>query len=455
MTRALADITRMVGVVTPHTGFPTVDQMHAFTQEVKHEHAAVADVDVIGNSRGGDPIHSISIGNGSRHAVVIGNVHPNEPIGLLTIQHLVVQLCTDAGLVKELDTTWHFVPCVDPDGTRLNEGWYGGPLTRSNVARNFYRPPHEEQPEWTFPVEVAGRVIGEPLPETRAIMELIDQTHPSLVSSLHNADFGGAFYYVSGGDEEYWAGLTGLLDLAGIPLAGGLPDMPGARRLAEAVYQRSTFDEFYDAMAAGSPDAEPTLSGGSPADYAAKYGAADLVLELPIWTDPRGIDHTPGTRSLAELLRAAADDYRRSAELLWGVLDSVRGQVPRDSPFYRALSRSIRGNAQIFDAKAAGAETGEDRVATRAEEFMEVSWPEVMKLRAGGMVLRLLDEAAAAGAGRAVERERDALVLEFDSWCDQVERERPGSLVPLDKLVNAQAGSLLLAATRLRDGRPV
>ncbi len=48
--------------------------------------------------------------------------------------------CEDAELRDGYDYTWHLIGCVDPDGTRLNEGWFAGPFTPRNYARHFYRP---------------------------------------------------------------------------------------------------------------------------------------------------------------------------------------------------------------------------------------------------------------------------------------------------------------------------
>lgn len=48
--------------------------------------------------------------------------------------------------------TWHLLPCVDPDRTRLNEGWFAGPFTMREYAKYYHRSTVAEQVKWTFPI---------------------------------------------------------------------------------------------------------------------------------------------------------------------------------------------------------------------------------------------------------------------------------------------------------------
>ena len=51
---------------------------------------------------------------------------------------------------ESLGYTWYLVKCIDPDGTRLNEGWFKGPFSIENLARHYYRPPAYQQVAWTL-----------------------------------------------------------------------------------------------------------------------------------------------------------------------------------------------------------------------------------------------------------------------------------------------------------------
>lgn len=453
------DVTRVLTSVGPVTSFPTVDAMHDFTASLAHRHPDTVGSRVIGRSRGGEPITALTIGSGTFDIVVVGNPHPNEPIGLATVRHLGELLATDHDLRDRIGATWHLVPVVDPDGARLNEGWFDGPRTRDDVARNFYRPPIEEQVEWTFPARWRDREFGDPIPETRALMALIDETRPALIASLHNGDFGGGYFYLGEANHaadapEYWATLTGLLGEVGIPLHQGEPDAPGARELAPAVFVLPAITAMLDIVEASGADPAAMMGGGSTADYSARYGTKVLVSELPLWQDARMEDGSPSGRTLGEVLRAGAAGLAETRDVLRGVLERLDGKLTGPSPFRtaverfpRALELSVRG--KLATAVADGA----DRSATVAEAFMEEQvWPDTLRLRAGGMLLRLLD---AESADPAVAAERTRFAPVFDDWCAAIRKDAPGHLIPIADLVGVQAAAVVATAVRIRDGLPV
>ncbi len=87
---------------------------------------------------------------------------------------------------------------IDPDGTRLNEGWFSGPFTIHHYAKHYYRPAVEEQVEWTFPIVHKKYSWHTPSNETHeALMNAIQIVQPDFVYGLHNSGFGGMYYYIS------------------------------------------------------------------------------------------------------------------------------------------------------------------------------------------------------------------------------------------------------------------
>ena len=78
-----------------------------------------------------------------------------------------------------------------------------------------------------------------------------------------------------------------------------------------------------------------------------------------------------------------------------------------------------------------------------------------MRLRLGGMLLRLLEDEYRRGAAPVLAAERDRFAAIFDRWCADVEQNAPGVAVPLARLVGIQAESIVLAATRPRAGLAV
>ncbi|WP_280407746.1 M14 family zinc carboxypeptidase [Nocardia brasiliensis] len=447
---AADEVGRLVGAVAPTDSFPTIDELDHFVDALARALPDRVAVTEIGGSRGGHPIRCVRVGTGPRRVVVVGNPHPNEPIGMATIRHLLGRLTHDDD--RTLGATWHFVLCLDPDGTRLNEAWFAGPRTRSTVAHGFYRPPAAEQPEWCFPTSWRGIAVGAPLPETKALMGLIDRTRPALIVSLHNADFGGGFFYTTGGDPEYWSALTGQLAAIGVPIYTGEPDVPGARTWQPGIFELPRFQRIAEALAGDGVEPLAMMYGGGIRDYAASHGTAILVCELPLWVDPRVADETPSGHRIADVLHATATDYEEIADLVSGVLGRLAAHLDGSSPFQRALTDSVRALRGIAITKRAATDT---RQATAGELFIEkYVWAAVARLRAGGMLLRLLGSYPGNGPDDVVaERLRFAPI--FDKWCADIETNAPGLPVPIQHLVAVQSAAIVTAVARLRDGRPI
>ncbi|MET8052534.1 M14 family zinc carboxypeptidase [Streptosporangium sp. NPDC005286] len=120
--------------VPDHDRFATVDEITAALTRLAADHPGVASLRRVGSSALGEPILCLSVGDGPRHALVGAMPHPNEPIGGLTVIHLATRLCESAALREATGHTWHIVGCLDPDGTRLNEGWSPGRSPKRTTA---------------------------------------------------------------------------------------------------------------------------------------------------------------------------------------------------------------------------------------------------------------------------------------------------------------------------------
>lgn len=237
----------------PHVeAFPTVDEVLAFADRLAVAHPDRVTVRDVGRSRGGDRIQllTVSAANPTGSVLVIGQPHPNEPIGMVTVMQLAQQLLDHPEELDALGVDWHFVPCADPDGTRLNEGWFAGPWTREHYARHFFRPQGSAQVEWTFPFRHGDFVVDAPMPETRALMAAIDLARPQVLSSLHNAELGGAYFYATPGADALYPRLTALCTEHGIPLHLGDPETPFSVELHPAVFSVPTATQMYE-MAIG------------------------------------------------------------------------------------------------------------------------------------------------------------------------------------------------------------
>jgi len=169
--------------------FLTLEELQASSRALVSEFPSLARLETVGTSSEGRPIELLTIGHGATPVLLLGVPHPNEPIGTLTLEFLCRLLCEDDALRARLDVTLYAIKVSDPDGLVLNEGWLKGGFSPLRYALNYYRPPHREQVEWSFPVEYKTLSFTTPAPETAAVMRVMLRVRPRMLYSLHNAGF--------------------------------------------------------------------------------------------------------------------------------------------------------------------------------------------------------------------------------------------------------------------------
>lgn len=331
------DILRRAGAVPQLTSIPTVDELNAGLERLRAEHPNLISCERIGTSRLGEPIWLYHVGAGRRSALIVGGVHPNEPIGSLTILHLVEQLAVDAAFRTGADTAWHVVPCADPDGMRLNEGWFADPSDRGLYTREFFRPAPDEQVEWTFPFAYKDAYFDAMMPETVALARAIDLTTPDLYVPLHNSEGGGAYFYVSRPIPALYPLLHEITASCGVPLHTGEPEGAHFTVLADAIYEMGTLQDAYDwTEEAGLDPYPPGSAGEASTSYANRYGALSLIAELPQFGDPAADDSTLTDTIHRDALRRCGERLVETGRMLTGLIAQVDPHVRMDTPLLRA-----------------------------------------------------------------------------------------------------------------------
>ncbi|MGL3198454.1 MULTISPECIES: M14 family zinc carboxypeptidase [Curtobacterium] len=442
-------VLRLAAEVPDRDGFPLVDDLHAAFDALAAAHPEQVTVTRIGTSRLGEPLHSYRIGSGSHAAVIVGGVHPNEPIGSWTALHLATWLLEDAATAATLDATWHIVPTIDPDGMRLNEAWFHDPHDRVSYARHFHRPAPDSQVEWTFPNNYRSVYFDQVLPETLAFMRLIDDTRPDLLVSLHNGEMGGVYYYLSEDLPDVVDTLHAVPTALGLPLDTGEPESPHLRTLAPAVFAMDGVEVAYEYLEGLGVDPREHIHGGSSAAWAARHGTLCMVAELPYWSHPDADDQTPTDESYADVLRRCADALGSSGVELQAILDEASPMLTIDSPFLeasRAFVPMLAGTAATDRARADREPAA--RTATVAERFGCEDLVRCFRLRYGGMLLRALEAETVAGTAPApLRRLRDRLAERYATW--QADEATGAEPIPISKLVGVQFGAILACASHV------
>ncbi|RLG40176.1 MAG: peptidase M14, partial [Thermoproteota archaeon] len=110
---------------------------------------------------------------------------------------------------------------------------------------------------------------------------------PSFIYSLHNAGFGGVYYYVSKEMPLLYPIYQYMAYMQDLPLSLGEPEVPYAVKLADAVYYLPSTRDRYDYLEKHS-DKDPfeiIRSGTSSVDYARRVNldVSELVCEVPYY----------------------------------------------------------------------------------------------------------------------------------------------------------------------------
>jgi len=372
---------------------------------------------------------------------LVGVPHPNEPIGTLTIDFLTRALCERPDLRAALDVTLYAIPVADPDGFALNEGWFGGTFSPLRYALEFYRPPHREQVEWSFPVDYKTLRFTTPSPETATVMRVMERVRPELFYSLHNAGFCGVYFYVSHARVDLIAALHELVERHGLPLHRGEPEVPYLRTLAPAVYELFGIQDTYDYLerSLGEDPAALIDAGTSSDDWLKRVcNAFSLVCELPYYTAGALDDASPAGCSRRDaILRGVA----RAGEVhghATKFFDRIAGRVP-DHRLTRSVLEYLSKVPKRLAARATDAENPEyAREATRAEAVDAGVCAVFYHALYLGEVQRLArmvgDDVVAADVH-----------AHLATLMQEIADESQLTVLPLRPLVSVQAGAALLA----------
>lgn len=436
--------------------FLTIDELNASSHQLVAEYPDIASLRVVGHTRRGDPIELVTIKGGEKQAFVFGGPHPNEPIGTLTIEYLSRRLCEDAALRDELGYTWHFIKSIDSDGMRLNEGWFAGPFTPTNYARHFFRPAPFDQIEWTFPIDYKDLHFHSPLPETETLMRVIDEVKPAFMYSLHNAGFGGVYYYISEPSEPLYEQFYEIPSWYGLALDLGEPEVNYILQYAPAIFGMISTADSYDYLEKnGVPNpAEAIQAGTSSAEYASKYGTYYLVVEMPYYDDPRVNDQSLSDTLRRDAILQSLDSSDQFDDWILEQIALVDADLRIETPFHRAVKAFLKGGKTHRAASRQWASTSEEtnRPATQAEVFSNLLGSRFYRLLILGMFVRMMDaEIEAGSASDAIKKARDDARERLETQGADLESKLNYRALPIKSLVGVQVCAGLATAAYLRD----
>ncbi|MET8628667.1 M14 family zinc carboxypeptidase [Kitasatospora sp. NPDC004669] len=411
---------------------PSVDEVTGRLRDLARREPGLCRMRRIGMSRGGRALQVLSVGSVRRSVLVIGGPHPNEPVGYATIAFL-ADLAVERSELRE-GVSWHFLPCVDPDGAALNSEWTSSVLDLHTQHRHFHRPAMVEQPEWTFPVPWRGGEHRFGLPENEALAALVDELEPAVAVSLHNAEFGSPFFIASHEVPGLAGQLAALAERQGLPVAEAAPgDVVGWPVLGPGVFQMQRVEE----LVIRDHELRAPAFGTHLSHYSARHGTLTLLPEVPRWHTATAFEDSPPV-ALAVLAEAVTDEATEVQRLMEqaGRLDDAHARAAADTV---AITATV---ARSWHQRAA------DPAIVTGAELAEAHYSRVMlTLRSAGMALRSVCEAPPDRAVLAARARLERLLFERARRC---ERELRATPVQLRRLVAVQACAALAAVSLTR-----
>ncbi|MCF6525895.1 M14 family zinc carboxypeptidase [Streptomyces sp. JJ36] len=421
--------------------YPSLHELYAAARALADRHPGHCALRPVGRSRQGTELLLLSVtpdaqappaAAAARHVLVVAGPHANERVGGATVLHLAERALRDPALRARQDAGWHFLLCLDPDGTRLNENAVPHPPTVLDGHRVFFRPTGTEQPEWAPSLGTSGNR----LPESRALENVVEEIRPFLQCSLHGHDVGGAWVqstrHIPGLTEPFMKSTADL----GIPVEISNIDTLYWKSAGPGVFVLPEFGP-----GAATPPA--TLFEDVPRStwyYPHRHGGTTLVVEAPMWMSWSVGDGTP-VPDPRHTVAVRAGRLRGRGLRVAALLDGARPLVPPGHPA-DALLRGAEAAAGVcppmadewmrLSAEPAGWPVA-PLTAGQAASLDAVTWR--IPLRAAAMVHTALDGVP----GREAAGLRDELDRLVRRWSGAFEEEFEARWVPVDDQVRHQA----------------
>lgn len=440
--------------------FLTADELDASSRDLAKRFPETVKLFSIGQTRQGKDLLCLKIGEGRKNALMFGCPHPNEPIGTMMLEYFSEALAKNQALRKELGYTWYIVKAWDRDGLTLNEAWLKGPFTLYNYSRNYFRPAGYQQVDWTFPVHYKGLEFTNSIPETLAMMRLIDEIRPEFIYSLHNSGFGGVYWYITHPlKKASYAKMHRAAERVNIPLHLGEPELPYLDELAPALYRNLSIKAEYDYLEKyGAENIGDLIRiGDCSASYAKeRHNTFTLLTELPYFYDERIKDQSVTGRLRKDLVLERMEYGAKSRAYIQSILRETKFLTGEENPFRIALETFSRNDREAGTKRMLAQNPAYNRPATLAECFDNLHLSKFYSSLSYGMAIRLceyeLDRNHLAEEDRqALEGIRVQAMEAHRALIDELEQELNYEAIPIRQLISIQLECGLVVCEELKE----
>lgn len=407
----------------------------------KFQRKGLIEINQIGKSLNGHFILSAKIGNGKNSALVFGFPHPNEPIGSLTCLSLIKTISKNKYLRNRF--TWHIIPCADPDGAKLNEGWFKGKFTIEKYAKNFYRSMTPLQTDWTFPLKYKNHTFIDSPSNVIALAKLIEKTKPQLVYPIHNAGMSGAYFFMTHHlGNKFYNELIDLCKNLSIPLDMGEPELEIMQEWKKPVYKEFTGKEYHDYYE--SVGIEPDKkTGDSSIGYSKNFNqeVLGIIGEIPYIYDKKIEDNSFTKKTRRENIIHDIIRLENLKKYVSNIMSTA--DLNKNSIFYELFQYVVIQWEKILQTRKKYLEKDEyAKMATVSQEFSTIVIPNFRQSLLLGELRRLLIESPKTPQNTKLIEDVENEIAERIEF---VKKNSEIKTFPIRKLVQLQLGFLLLS----------
>lgn len=414
-----------------------------------------------GTSLNGLPVHHVRYGEGSVKALFVAFPHCMEPIGGLTVYSLLTMLRDGVRELTEADVEWHVIPCVDPDGAILNEGWTQHPFALHRFLKNYFVQSARYVVDGSFPIKHKSLAFDDPTPEAIILRDVLTEVRPDFFFSLHNAwPVGGGFFYVNHDiGQSFYSQMHQLLERFNIPLRASPPHREYCAEFAPGILEPFSARKLYDYLEATteSPAAFMPYGAGS-WDHLEdiKPDAITFVAETGYMRHPSDGSRHPTNYHLRHLKLRADADNKFLGTLLLETWEKVEKSLNRESPFYRTVTieemPSVRGKLlegvppiSVFPTRDLLFNSSFAGVATEGDVFSTLLYERFPLLTQAYLFVRLLKASEQTPAVVEAVASLELVLSETLSDLNKVVDFDAFDPIPYDTLASVQLGSGLIA----------
>ncbi len=445
----MIDFSNLLDNIPSWDRFLTVDEQNKSSKALAEEYPEIVELIDLGKSTEGESIYCLKIGDGNYNALVHGFPNSEEPYGGNLLDYFSRALTEDDETRETLDYTWYLIKCSDPDAARRNEGFQKGPLTPLNFSLNYYRTPYSITPDSCFPFRFGPLDLNSPVPETRALMKILDNVKMHLISALHMMKWGGISFMVPIKCTDLYADLQNIAGKFNVFLRKrpGTMLAPGVMQ-AEYLTPARNYVRHYSA---GNRNIEP-INGCDAYEYVQMMNpdAFIIIPECCIWYEPRMLDDRISDTTIGEALKYADDKTNQANNLLLDLwkqaLPHMSTETPHKKMVIEVMEPLIERYTNVSNPPFTFDPVKHEREATVAEKIGIEGHDDIYRMFKLGGLYKALDAEHKISGNPTIEALKKAAydkLVEYDKYLHE---NYEVINHPIRDLVGVGIGALLYSA---------